>query len=158
MKRLKKIEKLIISGFLGVLLALAAGCPDPAGGGSADFVPVAGITGVPAAGVKNSPVDLSKAAVSPAGATNKTILWSVAEGSAVKADADGAVFTPKEAGTLTLSAAVKNGLSEKTDYTEEFTLTVSAGHVPVTGITGVPSGGVKGAVIDLSKAAVSPAG
>ena len=157
MKHMKKIKKVMVSCLLGVLLALTAGCPNPANNDSSDFVPVTDITGVPSGGVKDAAIDLSKATVSPANAANKTISWAVAEDSADRGVLDGASLTPTQAGTLTLRGTVKNGLGEKADYTKDFTLTIAAGHVPVTDITGVPSGGVKGAAIDLSKAIVYPA-
>jgi hypothetical protein len=106
----------------------------------ADFVAVTGITGVPATGTAGTELDLSGAVVVPDNATNKTIVWSVAAGSAVSADSvtiSGATVTSTAAGTLTLTATIANGKTNGTEsYTQDFTVTVSAGGgINLSGVT-----------------------
>jgi uncharacterized repeat protein (TIGR02543 family) len=93
------------------------------------FFPVEGIAGVPATGKVNQTVSLAAATVSPANATNKTILWSV-----VSSDVDGVAlgdltgnsFVPAGTGSVTVQAAIANGLAEGTPYVSgEFTIVIT---------------------------------
>jgi hypothetical protein len=89
-------------------------------------IPVTEINGVPDVGEINVEVDLTGAAAGPAGATNKTIVWSVTTagaGVALGPLADGK-FTPTAVGTVTVTATITNGLTESTDYTEEFEIAI----------------------------------
>lgn len=93
------------------------------------FFPVTGIAGVPATGKVNLTVSLGAATVSPANATNKTIVWSV-----VSSDVDGVSvgdltgnsFVPAGAGAVTVKAAIANGLAEGTPYVSgDFTILIT---------------------------------
>jgi hypothetical protein len=103
------------------------------------FVPVMGITWTPPEGKKaGETFEISGAVVAPTNATNKTITWSVAEGSAVSAEISGTATTSvtpaaEGAGTLKLSATVANGAAEGTDWTrpEPFSVTITATY-PIT--------------------------
>jgi hypothetical protein len=151
---------LAVFGLIGL-----AGCDVPTGsGGGANvhnneggtFVAVTGITGVSTGGVVNAAVDLDKASVVPANATNKVIVWT-ASGAGLSGTVSGTV-TPSTAGTLALTATIANGKAAGTAYTQNFSITVVAADdfVAVTGITGVPETGTAGTVIDLSGAVVAP--
>jgi hypothetical protein len=102
------------------------------------FVPVTGISGVPATATAGTEKGLSYS-VTPANATNKDVHLSIKDAvttgvsSLVQAYAyiDGAFlsnvkFTATNAGTLVLTATIANGTAFGTDYTQDFTITVSA--------------------------------
>jgi endo-1,4-beta-xylanase len=125
------------------------------------FVAVTSITGVPTGGTAGSEVDLSGAVVAPGNANNKTIVWTVKSAGGTGVTTAGIVngkFTPANAGTLTLTATIANGTAEGTNYTGDFVISISAQgvFVPVTNITGVPTGGTEGSEVDLSGAVVAP--
>jgi hypothetical protein len=90
------------------------------------FVAVTGISGVPATGIVGTAITLS-ATVNPASATNKTIVWSVKTPGAGITAIDGTSFTPTEAGSLALTATIADGAEAGSPYTQDFTITVSAG-------------------------------
>ncbi|MDR1095693.1 MAG: bacterial Ig-like domain-containing protein [Spirochaetaceae bacterium] len=152
--------------FLAAGLAFSA-CEQPAGveppGKSNDpqsFVPVTEIAGVPATGTQGTAIDLGGVTVTPPNATNTGIVWSVAADSGVSADkvtVGGTSVTPLAAGTLKLTARIANGKANGTeDYTKTFIVTVEAAFIPVTEISGVPTGGVSGAELDLGGAVAVP--
>jgi hypothetical protein len=89
----------------------------------AAFVAVTGISGVPAAGTVGTAVNLD-AVVSPASATNRTVLWSVKTPGAGVTAISGTSFTPTEAGTLVLTAAIADGAAAGSPYTQDFSITV----------------------------------
>ena len=88
------------------------------------FVAVTDITGVPATATVGTPLTLS-GTVAPATATNKTISWSVVSAGTTGATVSGATFNATAAGTATVRATVVNGASATTNYTKDFTVTVS---------------------------------
>ncbi len=122
------------------------------------FVPVTGITGVPA--TAEAGVDLTlTGTVAPANATNKTIVWSVQNAGTTGATVSGNTLSTTAAGAVIVKATITNGASESTDYTQDFTITVSAApltFVPVTGITGVPAALTAGVNLALT-GTVAPA-
>jgi hypothetical protein len=125
--------------------------------GEDDFVAVTGITGVPATGTAGMPLAFAAVTVAPETATNRTIAWSVAAGSAVSATVNGATVTPEAAGVLTLTATVVNGKTDGTEnYTQDFTITVGPAFVPVTNITGVPVTGTAGTPLNFGAVTVEP--
>ena len=134
-----------------VLLA----CPQPSNGpvGGA-FVPVEDITGVPSGATAGTPLTLS-GEVQPSDATNRNIVWTVQSG---PASVSGNVLTATAAGTVALTASIANGRAQGTAYTKNLTITVNAAgtFVPVTGITGVPSGARAGTPLPLSGAVQPP--
>ncbi len=96
------------------------------------FVPVTDITGVPTAATAG--VDLTlNGTVAPANATNKTIDWSVQNAGTTGATVSGNMLSTTAAGTVTVRATITNGLTQSSDYTQDFTITVSV--VPVTTYT-----------------------
>ncbi|NPV91417.1 MAG: hypothetical protein HPY50_11670 [Firmicutes bacterium] len=102
------------------------------------FVAVTGITDVPTAATAG--VDLTLAGtVAPANATNQTIVWSVKSAGTTGAAISGNTLSTTAAGTVTVTATITNGLTESTDYTQDFDITVSA--APVVDATISPDSG-----------------
>jgi uncharacterized repeat protein (TIGR02543 family) len=87
---------------------------------------VTAIGNVPTNGFTGIAVDLSRATVSPANATNKAIVWTIKEGAG--AALNGAVLTPAATGTLVVTATVVNGDEDDDgtlrDYTQDFSIAV----------------------------------
>jgi hypothetical protein len=88
------------------------------------FVPVTGITGVPAAMTVSAGLSLA-GTVAPANATNSTVVWSVEDAGTTGAAIDGNTLSAAEAGSVTVRATIVNGTAPGTDYTRDFTITVS---------------------------------
>lgn len=99
---------------------------------SPTFVAVTNITGVPTAAVAGTPLTLTSV-VTPAGATNRTIVWSVQNAGATGATVSGNTLSTTAAGTVIVRATIVNGLTESTNYTQDFTITVTS--APVTSYT-----------------------
>jgi endo-1,4-beta-xylanase len=137
------------------VLLLVAGCPNPE---QSAFVPVTDIAGAPSTGAAGTPVDLSAAAVVPADATNQAIAWTVKTAGAGVSAISGNSFTPTSAGTVTLTATVADGKAQGEDFAKDFTITISAqeAFVPVSNISGAPTGGTAGSEVDLSTVTVTP--
>ncbi|MDR1909588.1 MAG: bacterial Ig-like domain-containing protein [Spirochaetaceae bacterium] len=165
MNSMKKIG----AGMRGALCLLClaaglvfAGCEQVAGvvpDDGAGFVAVSGISGIPTGGYRGAELDLSRAAVTPPGATNRTIEWTVLEGGGTGISSGalaGGKVTPGAPGVLRLLASVPDGKAPGVDYTLESRLVIGAVFVPVNGISGVPLSGTVQAVLDLSGAVVSP--
>jgi len=110
------------------------------------FVAVANITGVPTSAVAGVSLTLT-ATVTPAGATNQTITWSVASAGTTGANISGNTLTATAAGTVAVRATVVNGLTATTNYTQEFSITVSEPIVPMLSVST--------AALDFSSAAGS---
>jgi uncharacterized repeat protein (TIGR02543 family) len=89
---------------------------------------VTDIIDVPTGGFVDLDVDLGAAAVIPANATNKTIVWSVKTPGAGVTTISGSVFKPTAEGTLTLTATIANGSEDEagnlSNYTKDFTIAV----------------------------------
>jgi len=104
------------------------------------FTPVTGITDVPTAATARTPLTLT-ATVTPAIATNKTIVWSVMNAGTTGATiTSGNIFNAAAEGTATIRATITGGLSTGNNYTQTFNITVApAPFVAVADITGVPS-------------------
>ena len=97
------------------------------------FTAVAGITGVPTRAVAGTPLQLS-GTVTPAGATNQTIAWSlVSAGTTGATLSNNGVLTATAAGTVTVRATVANGLTAQSDFSQTFTINVegNGGDEPV---------------------------
>ncbi|GHU94729.1 hypothetical protein FACS189479_07780 [Spirochaetia bacterium] len=123
---------------------------------TSSFVPVANITGVPTTGAAGAKVNLGTAVVNPSDATNQTIVWSVKTPGAGINTITGDSFIPTEAGTITMTAAITNGLAVGTPYTQDFVVTVTSSFVPVANITNVPLTGTAGTAVNLGTAVVNP--
>ncbi len=96
------------------------------------FVPVTGITGVPATATCGTPLTLT-GIVTPANATNQTVVWSVQKAGTTSAKVSGNTLFTTAAGVVTVRATVKNGLTQSSNYTQDFNITVSA--APITTCT-----------------------
>jgi uncharacterized repeat protein (TIGR02543 family) len=122
-----------------ILTATIRGGRQDASGNAVDYVKdfaikivairkVTGISNVPANGFTDIAVDLSGATVSPANATNKTIVWSVKDpGTTGVAAISGHSFKAASAGTLVLTARIVNGDETEAgvrDYTQDFAILV----------------------------------
>ena len=92
------------------------------GDNGGDFVAVTNITGVPATATAGTALTLT-GTVEPSTATNKTIAWSVVSGSAT---ISGNTLNAAAAGTVIVKATIANGTAQGTNYTKDFTITVSA--------------------------------
>jgi endoglucanase len=112
------------------------------------FVAVTSISDVPTSGLVNRPLTLT-GTVNPDNATNKTIIWSVANAGTTNAVINENTLTAAAAGKVTVLATIKNGKSSNTDYTVGISVTIAA-FVPVTSITGVPSTGYIGRSLTLT--------
>jgi hypothetical protein len=142
-------------------LLLITGCPNVTVSTETPFVPVTDITDVPTGGRAGSEVSLSGAKVVPDNADNKAIVWTVKDAGSTGVTDSGivnGVFTPATTGTLKLTATIANGAAQGTPYTQDFDIIISAPgvFVPVTDITGVPTGGTAGTPVSLSGATVVP--
>jgi hypothetical protein len=89
------------------------------------FVAVTGISGIPTTGTVGTVVVLN-GTVTPATATNKTVVWSVTIPGAGVTAINGTSFTPAAAGTLTLTATIADGAAAGVPYTQDFPISVSA--------------------------------
>jgi len=93
------------------------------------FVPVTGITRVPASATAGTPLALT-GTVAPANATNNTIVWIVWivwNSGATGATIDGNTLRTATTGTATIRATIAGGASATTAFTQDFTVTVSQG-------------------------------
>jgi formylglycine-generating enzyme required for sulfatase activity len=89
------------------------------------FIPVSNITGVPLIGVVGINLSLS-GTVSPANATNQTITWSVSNSGTTGAEiTDGNKLTTTGAGTVVATATITNGRAIGTDYTQDFSISIT---------------------------------
>ena len=108
--------------------------------GNPTFIPVTGITGVPTTATVGTDLTLI-GTVAPANATNQTIAWSVTAAGTTGAAVNGSTLSTTAAGTVTVTATITNGLTASSNYTQDFTITVSAAEPsPVYGISLTPSG------------------
>ena len=103
-----------------------------------EFTAVTDITGIPRKMTEEETITLN-GVVTPNTATNKEITYSIKDAGTTGAEiTEGNKLTAKNAGTVTITATVKNGKTENSDYTKDFVITVEAKApetVPVTGIT-----------------------
>jgi len=120
-------------------------------------IPVVVISNVPDNAIAGTPLTLS-GTVSPAKATNKTIIWSVKDAGTTGAVIEGNVLTTSDEGTVKVTATIADGKATGTPYTQDFTIIVSpeeSGIVAVTNISNVPDEAVAGTPLTLS-GTVSP--
>jgi hypothetical protein len=92
------------------------------------FVAVTNISGVPTTALTYTPLDLTKAAVSPATASRKTIRWELVDAGTTaltRAEIAGGIFAPRRPGTLRFRGLVENGSGDGQGFSKEFTVTVS---------------------------------
>ena len=101
------------------------------GGTTGTHIAVFSITGVPATATVGTPLTLT-GTVLPNNATNQTITWSLNDAGTTGATVTGNTFNATAAGTAVVTATVVNGETASTNYTQNFTITVSAGNTPPT--------------------------
>ena len=89
-------------------------------------IAVTGITDVPDKATTGTPLTLT-GTVAPANATSKTIAWSMVSAgtTGAKIEKGGSAFNATAAGTVTIRATIANGAADGTNYTQDFTITVS---------------------------------
>jgi len=88
------------------------------------FVPVTGITDVPTTAAVGVELTLDGTAA-PANATNRVIAWSVENAGTTGAVISQNTLSTTAEGSVTIRAAIINGAAPGTDYTRDFTITVS---------------------------------
>ncbi len=88
-----------------------------------EYVAVSDITGVPTEGIVGEDITLT-GTVAPDNATNKTIVWTVADAGETGAAIDGNVLKTTGAGTVKVTATITNGKTESENYVKDFTLTI----------------------------------
>jgi formylglycine-generating enzyme required for sulfatase activity len=117
---------------------------------NADFVAVTGITGVPEMAMAGT-LTLT-GTVAPYNATNQTIVWNVVSAGTTGASINGNTLNTTAAGSVTIKATIANGTAQGTNYTQNFsiTVTVTTGFVAVTGISGVPETATAGTILTLT--------
>jgi uncharacterized protein YjdB len=115
---------------------------------SSSVVPVTNISGIPATASKFSPLTL-EGTVSPENATNQTIVWSIKSAGTTGATINGNTVQFTAAGIVTVTATIANGTAQGTNYSKDFTITVSDVFVAVTNITNVPSRAYAGTPLTL---------
>jgi endo-1,4-beta-xylanase len=143
------MRKLVV-GICVVALVGLLGCPQPDSDPEDSFTPVSAIIDVPGTATAGTPLTLS-GTVQPENATNKTIVWSVAEpGTTGASISNGNTLNVTAAGTVTVTAAIAYGLADGKDYTRNFTITVNTAHVPVSAIIDVPGTVTAGTPLTLS--------
>ncbi len=96
------------------------------------------ITGIPGKMTEEETITLN-GVVTPNTATNKEITYSIKDAGTTEAEiTEVNKLTAKKAGTVTITATVKNGKTENSDYTKDFVITVEAKApetVPVENVT-----------------------
>ena len=102
------------------------------------IIPVTAITGVPTYTKPLIMLTLSST-VSPANATNRTIVWTVKNGGTTGAAiTNGNMFYATSMGMVTVTATIKQGTSMTEDFVKDFVIAVT-NQIPVTSISGVPT-------------------
>jgi len=104
-----------------------------------EFIPVQTITGIPTGSFTNIFISLS-GTVMPQNATNKRIEWSITSDGGTDSTLEGNRLTADNGGTVTVTALIKDGLAEGTDYTQDFDIEiVITSTVPVEWVSGIPA-------------------
>ncbi len=98
------------------------------------FVAVNDIAMTNAASVQVNTALTLAGTVTPSDATNKTIVWSVQNADGTGATISGSTFRATTAGTATIRATVVNGASESSNYTKDFTISVSPSTPPFVAV------------------------
>jgi hypothetical protein len=111
------------------------------------FVAVTSISGVPDSGRVGISLTLN-GIVDPDNATNKAIVWTIANVGTTSATLNENTLSATTAGTVTVRATIINGSSPINNYTQDFSINIV--FVSVTSIYGVPSSGAVGIPLTLS--------
>jgi predicted secreted protein len=95
------------------------------------FVPVVSITGIPKSGFVNQEIPLY-GVVNPNNATNRSIVWSIKEYDTDETPVLNVdTLTALDKGTVTVTATIKNGLTETSDFTQDFEIEFALLVLPV---------------------------
>jgi endo-1,4-beta-xylanase len=116
---------------------------------NATFVPVTDISNVPTEATAGTALTLT-GTIAPPNATHQSIAWSVADAGSTGATISDNTLNATAAGTVSVRAVITNGIAEGTDYTQEFSITVSLPFVAVTGINNVPTTTDAGTALTLT--------
>ena len=94
------------------------------------FVAITNISGVATSGVVGTPLTLN-GTINPshANAFGTAITWSVQSAGSTGATISGNTLTATNSGTVTVRAAVANGLTATTPYTQDFNITIAPAQV-----------------------------
>jgi hypothetical protein len=107
---------------------------------TAAFVPVTNITGVPNVTTVGEYLTLN-GTVAPTNATNRAITWSVQNADTTGTVINGDILSATAPGTATIRATITNGLTESSDYTQNFSVRVrNAAEALAEEITGYNNG------------------
>ena len=91
---------------------------------TATFIEVTNITGIPTVATAGTPLSLT-ATIEPSNATNQTIIWSVSPGNTLSGvSLNGNTFSAAIAGTAKVRVTITNGLTESSDYEQDFEITI----------------------------------
>lgn len=96
------------------------------------YIPVKSITDSIAKSVAVGETITLTGTVEPENATNKTIIWSIVDAGTTKATLSGNRLTASVAGTVKVRATIKNGKTQNTDFTKDYSITIA--HIPVKNI------------------------
>ncbi|PKM62731.1 MAG: hypothetical protein CVU97_03940, partial [Firmicutes bacterium HGW-Firmicutes-21] len=115
------------------------------------FVPATDIAGVPTIATAGTDLPLN-GTVSPANATNKNIVWSIKDVGTTGATIISDNLVTTATGTVVITATITDGTkigitvtsTPGTNYTKDFTITVSEPFFAITDIVGVPVSAVAG--------------
>jgi len=88
------------------------------------FVRVTNITGVPAAATAGTNLTLT-GTVEPGNSTNKDIVWSIKDAGGTNATINENIFSALVSGNVIVTATIENGVAPGTNYTQDFTITVT---------------------------------
>jgi len=103
------------------------------------YVPVTNIIGVPTTNTTSTTLTLTGTVV-PSNATNQNITWSVQNAGTTEASIIGDVLYTNLKGTVTVRATIINGLTESSNYTQDFDITAIAAGPCGDGLTYLISG------------------
>ncbi|MCL2842386.1 MAG: putative Ig domain-containing protein, partial [Oscillospiraceae bacterium] len=91
---------------------------------TSEFRPVTSIIGVPTTATVGTDLALAGTAV-PSTATNRTIVWSVYNAGTTGATISGTTLRTTAPGTVVVRATIINGLTETSNFTQNFVITVT---------------------------------
>ncbi len=98
------------------------------------FIPVTNITGMPSVTTVGTEIPLN-ATIVPSDATYTTINWDIKNAGTTGAIISGSAISITGIGTVTVTATIKNGVSENVDYTQDFVISVIDDTYPTGEIT-----------------------
>jgi hypothetical protein len=135
------MKKLLTKKFLVFLLvmpALFGTCKYEYDSRADGFVPVEYITGVPTGGVVGDEFSLNPS-VYPSSATNKTIVWSIADDGGTNATLNRNKLKATETGTVGIRTLIKDGRAPGVDFTARFDIEILKEYFAVNSIIDIPS-------------------